>query len=514
MPTETISEPSPPQATRPIELAPSMLAAPEPTFARGVGSVGAVLAVFGLGIVVATEAYNSPRMISKSWGFITLILGIAALAFHAIREKEIQLRRAYGILGFCFVGLCGLVSLVNHQLFLVYGWGSLLAGLCFLMFFLRHEDDDGWRQVTLYSIAVLGAFFAFAGFLFGAFIPDFILTYGLVLALMGLFYLATFVGQMGSDQGLGYQASRGIGLLGLAAILYAIVWSIARAWMGKEDSFLAPTGIMLIALGCIYGGLSLSLVSDNRFVVLARREIMAYFYSPIVYIVLVASTLVGWISYLIFVTTLAKFEVPEPIVSHYYFSLLVILQFAFGVTAITMRLLSEERRSGTYEVLMCAPVHEIWVVLSKFAASLLFFMLLWIPWGLFLIGLRVELGKPFDYRPLLSFYIALIFTSSAFLAIGLFFSSLTKNQIVAAVLTFGVTLGAIIVMAFLGRTERLEENAIGLPFLSFIDRVSIVRIWRESVNGTVSVRDLVLYASFTTFWLFITVKVLEARKWS
>ena len=90
----------------------------------------------------------------------------------------------------------------------------------------------------------------------------------------------------------------------------------------------------------------------------------------------------------------------------------------FLVPALTMRLLSEEKRTGTLEVLLTAPVNEAAVVLSKFLACWLFFMLCWVPTGLYLIALRVEGGQPFDYRPLLSFYLAVGASGAAFIAIG------------------------------------------------------------------------------------------------
>ena len=79
----------------------------------------------------------------------------------------------------------------------------------------------------------------------------------------------------------------------------------------------------------------------------------------------------------------------------------------FFVPALTMRLLSEEKRSGTLEVLMTAPVNEISVVLGKFFAAWIFYMLLWLPVWLFLISLRYFGGEEFDYRPVLSFTVAM-----------------------------------------------------------------------------------------------------------
>ena len=80
------------------------------------------------------------------------------------------------------------------------------------------------------------------------------------------------------------------------------------------------------------------------------------------------------------------------------------------------------------------------IVVSKFFAAFIMFLVTWVPFALYMVSLRMEGGKPFDYRPLFSFGVGLFLTGSAFISIGLFFSSLTKNQIIAGVLTFGVML--------------------------------------------------------------------------
>src|SRR4051794_25214311 len=96
--------------------------------------------------------------------------------------------------------------------------------------------------------------------------------------------------------------------------------------------------------------------------------------------------------------------IPEPIVQYYLFALIPVIAQTFLIPALTMRLLAEEKRTGSLEVLLTAPVTETAVVLSKFVATWLFYLLTWVPAALFLIPLRMELGTEFDYKPLLSFY--------------------------------------------------------------------------------------------------------------
>src|SRR5207253_8241291 len=186
-----------------------------------------------------------------------------------------------------------------------------------------------------------------------------------------------------------------------------------------------------------------------------------------------------------------------------------VVAVAFVVPVITMRLLSEEKRTGTLEVLLTAPVSETTTVISKFLAALIFFMVIWIPWGLFLVALRVEGGQPFDYRPLISFFIALLFSGAGFLSMGLFFSSLTRNQIASAVLTL---MGMLILIGvyFVQFSSLVPPSS---PWFSVLTYASYIDLWINSLKGKLPARALLFHLSATIFWLFLTVKVLEARKW-
>jgi ABC-2 type transport system permease protein len=177
-----------------------------------------------------------------------------------------------------------------------------------------------------------------------------------------------------------------------------------------------------------------------------------------------------------------------------------------------MRLLSEEQRTGTLEVLLTAPVDEGPIVLSKFLAAFIFFMMIWLPWGLFLVALRVEGGQPFEYHPLLTFFIALACSGAGFLSMGLFFSSLTRNQIAAAILTF---MGMVVLTGFFFGKEILRNRAGGSDsvWVSVLQHMSWIDLWWTSMEGMLAPRMLIFHVSAALFWLFLGVKVLESRKW-
>jgi ABC-type transport system involved in multi-copper enzyme maturation permease subunit len=221
-----------------------------------------------------------------------------------------------------------------------------------------------------------------------------------------------------------------------------------------------------------------------------------------------------WFGYYLFYRRLAQHgraQVPmqEPIVGEYLMALIPILCVILPIPALTMRLLAEEKRTGSLEVLLTAPVNEWPVVLSKFFATWVFFLICWLPAGLFLIAVRVEAGAPFDYRPLLSFYAALAACSAAFVACGVFFTALTSNQIVAAVLTF-MTMLFLVVCYFVKR--QVEDLSVATQ--TFLTRLSFIDLWQQSLEGQLAVRDIVVWASAAVFGLFLSVKVLEARKWN
>jgi ABC-type transport system involved in multi-copper enzyme maturation permease subunit len=159
------------------------------------------------------------------------------------------------------------------------------------------------------------------------------------------------------------------------------------------------------------------------------------------------------------------------------------------------------------EVMLTAPVNESTVVVSKFLSGLLFFLVTCLPLVVFLVPLRVEGGQPFDVMPLVSFFLALTCSGAAFIAMGLFFSSLTRNQIVAAVLTF---MGMMVLLAFY---LLVVNRILGSATTTAVRQFSFINLWLDSLGGKLYLRDLLGQLSLAALWLFLTVKVLESRKW-
>lgn len=503
-----------PSTGSPTELAPSEIAQEEPSFTRILGMAGAFAAFVG-GAALVGNHLQWKQLLSTSMAATFVVLGLVAMLYHAARDTDQEIRRTYGLFALGLLALSVILWVINKSIFPFSALG-LFSTLAFTGFFLRHETEPGWRKPFLLILGLVGASM-FGCVLYGAlFDADFFVKTGLVTGLIGLGFFGSLMGQFGSSNNEGRRVAIGVAAAGTALLGGAILGAVANA---GADQFLFPKGMLLACIGGAYLIFALGVLSDVPLVVLVRKELASYFYSPVAYFLLAGMTVIGLMNFADFVSILIPPEdfrlrqrftpASEPLIGAFFIDGIAgWLAPLCVVPLLTMRLLSEEKRTGTYEVLMSVPVSEFSVVLSKFVAGLTVYMLMWLPWGAYLIGLAGELDKPFEYRPILTFGIALLFTGASFIAMGLFFSSLTRNQIVAAVLTFAAMLFMLlmILFAFRGGATQLWQQI----FL----KLSFYRVWRDSVHGKIPLHDMILFASIAIFWLFLTVKSLEARKWN
>jgi ABC-type transport system involved in multi-copper enzyme maturation permease subunit len=491
-----------------------------------VGALAVILYLNGSRSVLA-------EYIGLGRGIFFMMLGFVGLLYHAFIERDQGYRRMYGFLGGGLLGLGILASIWpgtgGHigAYFVSLGAPGLGLALCFLVSFIRHETDPGLRFGITRAIAVVGGAMILYGFVRGLLDLPFLMGAGVIYLLLGLLYACAYVAIESPSSPRGYRAGLALGVVGGLMLLIALLKGLplggipGLGWIPGAFSWVK--GLNQIGASFLFGYLgfeflvvAVGICSDRQLVVLTRRELGAFFFSPVAYIVLVALAVLGGGQFLIFLNTLAGRPqgLPEPIVQYYIFSLVPVICAILVVPVITMRLLSEEHRSGTLEVLLTAPVRESTVVWSKFLAALRVFTLAWYPWALYLVALWVESGVPFDYRPVLSFALALLVTGAGFVAMGLFFSSLTKNQIVAAILTL---MGMILLLAvFLVKEFVTQAQTIGQPntfWTSVLTYVSFLDLWLQSSGGQVAPRFMFFHVSFAIFFLFLTMKVLESRKW-
>ncbi len=507
-----------------LETAPSQVRADEPKLARFIAMCSASVLILSLFIFLMHARDNVTilgPLLGQFVAWTGAVLGVGGLLYHAARDKDEQVRFMYMLLGYALIAGGVIASLVPREgqvghYFLPFAVPAFALGLLFQLAYVRHETDEFYARTTRQVLGGLGAAMALWGFIQGSVSLDFLLPQGILLALLGLVYLTMFVALEGVASDLGYRVAQGIGLIGGVICLLAVGRAalISYGTLSAESGFhFMPGGVVLLALGFLYLAVFAAYCWDNVVVVLAQREFVRYFYSPIAYAVLVGFTLIGWVMFMQFVfgQLLARggpSPVIEPAVGGYIVSWFSVICVIILVPVVTMGSLSEEQRTGTLEVMLTSPVNEPAVVVSKVLGALLFYLLIWIPWGLYLVALRVEGGQPFDYRPVLGFYVVLACTGLNFLSMGVFFSSLTRNQIVAAVLTFAGMLG-LLLMFFLKDNVFEPDSPVGLV----LTHVGFIDLWIDSLRGKVAPRDLLLHVSAAIFWCFLTVKVLESRKW-
>jgi hypothetical protein len=324
---------------RPLrEAAPSVMREEEPTAARVVGFIGLMLVALG-GVALLLNAVGWASRIGTGPGSFLAIAGLACLLFHAARDADLQIRRTYGVIGLLWLVAAITVTVwpVGGRvgvLFLPWGFICPTLALFFLLPFARNETDATWRQRAVFLMGAVGVALALTGLVGGSISAEkFLMPYGILLALLGLGYLWGFIGLQGSASDLGYRAAQLVAAVGFLVFVVAMVrgaWpALARTfprWGFHPEPYMVPSGLLLMGLGILYLALAAGLVSDNRLIVLTRRELAAFFYSPIAYIVIFGLTIVGWLMFAQFVLFLVPgpFEerqaIPEPVIFNFIIS--------------------------------------------------------------------------------------------------------------------------------------------------------------------------------------------------
>ncbi len=227
-----------------------------------------------------------------------------------------------------------------------------------------------------------------------------------------------------------------------------------------------------------------------------RREFKAYFNSPVAYFVITAFlALVGILFFIPFFTQ-------DRVSMRGFFGLAPFL-FVFFAPAITMRLLAEERRSGTLELLITMPVRDVDVILGKYLAALSLLavaLLLTLPYAF-----TIAAFGPLDWGPVWGGYVGLLLMGAALLALGVAASGFTENQIVA----FVIALSASMLFLMVGKF---------LPFLPasvapIAEYLSFDYHFQDAARGVIDTRDVVFFASFAALSLFLAFRSLESRRW-
>ncbi len=229
----------------------------------------------------------------------------------------------------------------------------------------------------------------------------------------------------------------------------------------------------------------------------AWKEIQLYFNSPTAYIVgLIFLALTGFF----FVQDLGD-PFPEATLRPFFQAAIII--FILLAPALTMRLIAEEQKLGTIELLLTSPVRDWEVVVGKYLASLVFFLAL-VAMSFFYAILLFVFASP-DPGPIYAGYLGLILYGAAALAIGLLTSTLTSNQIVAAVVAMGILLALFFADRAFGAVGGLAGEIIG--------GMGLVSHFEDFERGVIDTKHIVYFLSVIGFFLFLSVRALESRRW-
>jgi ABC-2 type transport system permease protein len=236
----------------------------------------------------------------------------------------------------------------------------------------------------------------------------------------------------------------------------------------------------------------------QKILLLTRREISGYFVSPIAYVAMALFLLASGVFF-----SLLDFQQGQPAAMQQSFYVMMIV-LIFFLPLVTMRALAEEQKSGTIETLLTAPVTDVQVVVSKFLGSWIFFLIMLAPTLLYVLMLAA-FGDP-DLGPVAGGYLGLALLGAAYVAIGLFASSLTRNQIIAAVIS-------VIVLLLMAWGVPLVGQNAPQPWRGIIQKATMPGHYLDFVQGVVDGVHVIYFVALTVYALFLTVKVLESRRW-
>ena len=252
----------------------------------------------------------------------------------------------------------------------------------------------------------------------------------------------------------------------------------------------------------------------NNILAIAHKELRGYFASPIAYIVIGLFALTyGYFFYalLLFFDRQsmqmmgmgagASANVNEQLISPAFQNTMVV--FLFILPMVTMRTYSEEKRSGTIELLLTAPLTDFQIIMGKFLGAMALYASM-LAVTLIHVGVLFAIGNP-EPLPILTSYLGMLLMGGCFISVGLLISSMTRNQIVAGMVTFVVFL-MLWVINWIGQSLGPTGQAI-VTHLSITDHLT------DFMRGVIDTKHIVYYVSFIAFGLFLTARSVDTERW-
>ncbi|PYS45206.1 MAG: ABC transporter [Acidobacteria bacterium] len=251
---------------------------------------------------------------------------------------------------------------------------------------------------------------------------------------------------------------------------------------------------------------------------IVERELRAYFISPIAYVVLTAFLLLSGIVFQGILTQVMDYQMRSSlqsaqlgratpidgpaIISQQFLGTMSVL-LLFMIPMVTMGLFAEEKRRGTIELLLTAPMTDLQVVLGKFFSAVAFFLILlmasWLPMSVLYLY-----GSPAS-GPIFSNYLGIVLYGFALVGIGLFVSTLTENQIISGILGFVIALAMWFFDLLAARAEQ--------PTKAIMEYLSVISHLQDFMKGVIVTSNIIFYLSLTILTLFLTYRSIDSLRW-
>jgi ABC-2 type transport system permease protein len=246
------------------------------------------------------------------------------------------------------------------------------------------------------------------------------------------------------------------------------------------------------------------------YLTLVRRELGSYFASLTGYVIIGAVLFLLGLSFTDLMDRLNSEATDMPITELFYQTWYFWLILLLASPLITMRTFALEKAVGTFETLTTTPISDVQIVLGKFTGALLFHLCLWLPLlgSIFIVRHYTNDITAFNPGVLASTFLGIFLVGALFMSIGCFASALTRSQIIAAMISFllGIAFFMLSFRSFFGLPQNTWTSSV-------LARISMIEHMQDFVRGIVDTRFVVFYVSVTTFFLYLTLKVVESRRW-
>jgi len=248
----------------------------------------------------------------------------------------------------------------------------------------------------------------------------------------------------------------------------------------------------------------------QTYLTLTRRELGAFFVSVTGYVIIAAVAFLIGFSFKALITNMGSDPFPMPVTELFYNTYLFWFILLLATPVITMRLFALEKFSGTFETLMTTPVTEMQVVLAKFTAALVFYMVMWLPLLVCLFVLHRFNASPGGMDPgaVGVTFLGIFLLGCLFISLGCFASAVTRSQMVAAMVSLAIGFSLFLLSMSAGHvpTSAPWQQAV-LGCFALFDQM------HDFSRGVVDTRPVVLYATLTLFFLFLTLRAVESHRW-